>query len=93
MSLDDFSVYSLHGSDIHSFVKPASVSCTIAVTSKYDPSSSENISALGLCLHTDMRAVTLSSSKPQVRFYTIVQVLGVSLSSIGASHMILTYQG
>lgn len=72
MSLDDFSVYSLHGSDIHSFLKPASVSCTIAVTSKYDPPSSENISALGLCLHTDMRAVTLSCSKPQVGFYILV---------------------
>ncbi|XP_055998709.1 intermembrane lipid transfer protein VPS13B-like isoform X2 [Ostrea edulis] len=67
MSLDDFSVYSLHGSDIHSVVKPASVSCTVAVTSKYDPSSSDNITALGLCLHTDMRAVTVSCSKPQVK--------------------------
>ncbi|XP_061177950.1 intermembrane lipid transfer protein VPS13B-like [Saccostrea echinata] len=80
MSLDDFSVYSLHGSDIHSLVKPASVSCTVAVTSKYDPLSSDNISALGLCLHTDMKAVTLSCSKPQVK---LCARLAMSLLDMG----------
>lgn len=68
MTLNNFSVYTLLSkTSIFSLLKPVSVNCTIAVSTKYSPPTSDIISALGLCLHTDMRSVTFALSKPQVQ--------------------------
>ncbi|KAK3589215.1 hypothetical protein CHS0354_020076 [Potamilus streckersoni] len=65
--LKNFASYTIHCSkEALQIVKPVTVTCTIAVSHKYTPTQSENISALGLCLHTDMHAVTLSASHKQV---------------------------
>lgn len=73
VSLQNCSVYTVHASHTGSqpvqslqLVKPATVSCTVGLSYKYTPPTSDNISALGLCLHTDMRSVTVSSSFEQV---------------------------
>ena len=47
-------------------VAPTGMSCTVAVTSKYNPPTSDNISALGLVLHVDMDAVGIEIRKEQV---------------------------
>ena len=47
-------------------VAPTGVSCTVAVTSKYNPPTSDNISALGLVLHADMDTVGIEIRKEQV---------------------------
>ncbi|XP_033726572.1 vacuolar protein sorting-associated protein 13B-like isoform X2 [Pecten maximus] len=68
MTLNNFSIYTLLSTTaIFSILKPVSVNCTVAVSTKYSPPTSDIISALGLCLHTDMRCVTLACSKPQVQ--------------------------
>ncbi|XP_060068135.1 intermembrane lipid transfer protein VPS13B-like [Ylistrum balloti] len=67
MTLNNFSIYTIHSKkEIFSILKPVSVNCTVAVSTKYSPPTSDNLSALGLCLHTDMRSVTLACSKRQV---------------------------
>ncbi|KAL3889914.1 hypothetical protein ACJMK2_002232 [Sinanodonta woodiana] len=63
----NFASYTIHCSkEVLQLVKPITVTCTVAVSHKYTPPQSENISALGLCLHTDMQAVTLATSQKQV---------------------------
>ena len=47
-------------------VAPTGMSCTVAVTSKYNPPTSDNISALGLVLHADMDTVGIEIRKEQV---------------------------
>ena len=68
MQLDNFAVYTLRSPSGFPLLKPVSVGCTIAVSSKFAPPTSDTISALGLCLHTDMRAVEMALSKSQVDF-------------------------
>ncbi|XP_021340497.1 vacuolar protein sorting-associated protein 13B-like isoform X1 [Mizuhopecten yessoensis] len=71
MSLKNFSIYTLLSrTAVFSILKPVSVNCTVAVSTKYSPPTSDVISALGLCLHTDMRSVTLACSKQQVQLCT-----------------------
>ena len=71
--LQNCSIYTIHSSSGSTgslqalqLVKPATVSCTVGVSYKYQPPTSDNISALGLCLHTDMRSMVVSTSFQQV---------------------------
>jgi len=71
--LQNCSIYTIHSSSGSTgslqalqLVKPATVSCTVGVSYKYHPPTSDNISALGLCLHTDMRSMVVSTSFQQV---------------------------
>lgn len=69
VSLQNCSVYTVHTTPSFKalqLVKPATVSCTVGVSYKYTPPTSDTISALGLCLHTDMHSVTASTSLEQV---------------------------
>ena len=71
MSLKNFSVYSIHQQSNSPWkalqlLKPTTVSSTVGVSYKYNPPTSDDISALGLCLHTDMHNVTGSISAEQV---------------------------
>ncbi|CAC5371342.1 VPS13B [Mytilus coruscus] len=67
MVLNHFCVHTiLSKQTVVPIIKPTTVSCTIGVTTKYNPPTSDNISSLGLCLHTDMHAVVMAISKPQV---------------------------
>jgi hypothetical protein len=67
MVLNHFCVHTiLSRQHVVPLVKPTTVSCTIGVTTKYNPPMSDNISSLGLCLHTDMHAVVMAISKSQV---------------------------
>ena len=73
VSLRNFSVYTLHHVDASSFralqlVKPASVSCTLGLSYKYHPQTSDNITALGLCIHSDMHPVKMALSSEQVGY-------------------------
>ena len=74
VSLKNCCIYTVHSSPTLralQLLKPTTVSCTVAVSYKYTPPTSDSISALGLCLHTDMRSVTLSTSMEQVTFLNI----------------------
>ncbi|XP_063419366.1 intermembrane lipid transfer protein VPS13B-like [Mytilus trossulus] len=67
MVLNHFCVHTiLSKQTVVPIIKPTTVSCTIGVTTKYNPPTSDNISSLGLCLHTDMHAVVMAISKSQI---------------------------
>ena len=71
VGLKNFSVYSVHHQSDSPWralqlLKPTTVMSTVGVSYKYQPPTSDDISALGLCLHTDMHNVTGSISPQQV---------------------------
>ncbi|KAL4227239.1 Vacuolar protein sorting-associated protein 13B [Mactra antiquata] len=82
VSLQNMSAYTVHsGSSMKTYqlVKPATVSCTVGVSFKYTPPTSDNISALGLCLHTDLRSIIVSTSVEQIK---LLMDIGQSTTSI-----------
>ncbi|CAH1773157.1 unnamed protein product [Owenia fusiformis] len=67
IKLQDASIYSLHSQTVsHFVVKPVSVTSTVAVTTKYLPPTSENLAALGLCVHSHMEGVYGGVGKLQI---------------------------
>ena len=61
------SVYTIHqSSQLHYLAEPASVSATVAVTTKYTPPMSDNITSLGLVLHADLDTMVVACSQRQV---------------------------
>ncbi|GAB1597682.1 vacuolar protein sorting-associated protein 13B-like [Argonauta hians] len=67
ITVSNYSMYSLHPmKKVFSLVKPGSVSCTVAVSTKYHPPASDNISSLALCLHLDMHTMKFASSLKQI---------------------------
>ncbi|XP_014791410.2 intermembrane lipid transfer protein VPS13B [Octopus bimaculoides] len=68
ITVSNYSMYSLHPmKKAFSLVKPGSVSCTVAVSTKYHPPASDNISSLALCLHLDMHIMKFACSLKQVQ--------------------------
>ncbi|WAR00328.1 VP13B-like protein [Mya arenaria] len=78
VNLQNFCLYTLHAHTtignrselpLRAFklVKPATVTSTVGVSYKYNPPTSDNISSLGLCLHTDMKFVTVATSFEQLK--------------------------
>lgn len=73
INLQNCAVYTIQSSNtkqslnILPLLKPTTVSCSVGVSYKYNPPTSDNISALGLCVHTDMHSVTLSASVEQMK--------------------------
>ncbi|XP_048244061.1 vacuolar protein sorting-associated protein 13B-like isoform X2 [Haliotis rufescens] len=68
VKLEKLTVYSLHKEKTTlSLFKPLNVASTVAVTCKYTPPTSDNITALGLCLHIDMQPPTIAVSKIQTQ--------------------------
>ncbi|XP_052096921.1 intermembrane lipid transfer protein VPS13B-like isoform X1 [Mytilus californianus] len=92
MVLNHFCVHTiLSKQTVVPIIKPTTVSCTIGVTTKYNPPTSDNISSLGLCLHTDMHAVVMAISKPQVVLCTsllnqLTGLFGMVMSLIKSLH-------
>ncbi len=76
LKLRDASVYTTqrgaadNSGSCHDLLAPTGLSCTVAVTTKYQPPTSDAIAALGVVLHADMDAVELRLRKEQVRGVT-----------------------
>ncbi|ELT92184.1 hypothetical protein CAPTEDRAFT_228271 [Capitella teleta] len=67
LKLSNASLYTVNeNQQLQHGVKPLGVSATLAVTTKYHPPTSDNITALGLCVHADMDNTAIFCSKPQV---------------------------
>ena len=67
------SVYTIHqSSQLHYLAEPASVSATVAVTTKYTPPMSDNITSLGLVLHADLDTMVVACSQRQVGMWIFV---------------------
>ena len=67
LQLTTCSAYTLHASHtVRSIIKPVSASATVAVTTKYNPPTSDAISSLGLCVHVDLQTITVACSNAQV---------------------------
>ena len=74
LKLHAASIYSTHSNKSTFYlVTPTGMSCTVAVTAKYNPPTSDNISSLGLVLHADMDSVGIEVRKEQVRVGYIQQ--------------------
>ncbi len=84
VKLDKCSVYSIHkGSSLHYLMAPVSLSTTVAVTTKYQPATSDNISSLGLVIHADMDTMSLGLSQHQVGYDMDTVSLGLSQHQVG----------
>ena len=65
--MTNFSVYSLQVPQRAFYVvKPSSLSATLAVTTKYSPPVSDNISSLAFCVHSDMNPISAACNNDQV---------------------------
>ena len=96
VSLKNFSVYTLHHQSnaplkALQLLKPTTVNSTVGVSYKYNPPTSDDISSLGLCLHTDMHNVTGSVSYEQVGILQDCQVTEKELVPVSLNILSLRF--
>ncbi|XP_077522225.1 vacuolar protein sorting 13B isoform X1 [Amblyomma americanum] len=92
VKLSSWAAFEAHALHVRHMLKPASLSCTVALTSSHSPESQHKPPQLGLCVHVDVEPFHLSLSKKQLNEIRQVLLLLAAMHSNASNTMAWFHQ-